>query len=289
MVIAFFGLVLMLEVLVYFLARGRTSLIFEELDARKNPFKKTFMPMGYFLLTAAGYRFATAYDSRVSNKLAELYDYGQGRFQLQIHWSKKIGNLLLGLLVGCFLLTAYGEIDFIVVVFVLLIAVILFMVPDYELYKLLEERHLRIRLDFPNFISKLLLLINAGMTVNRAWDRVVLTCKSKTPLDDEVTRVLQEIRGGKSEGQAYEEFARRCRIPEVTRFITVILQNMRKGNSEMVAILRVQANECWEMRKHAAKRLGEQAETKLLLPLMLMLVAILLIVATPAMLALKNM
>lgn len=289
MLIAIFLFVLLLEGLVYFLARGRTRELFEKLDSREYPFKATFMPMGYYLLSAIGYKFTTPYDSKLCNRLAELYDCSKGRLQLQIHWAKKTGNLLVGLLLGSFLLVAYGETDFIVVIFILLVAVTLFMAPDYEIHKQLEERHLRIRLDFPNFISKLLLLINAGMTVNRAWDRVVSTSKRNTPLDDEVTRVLQEIKGGKPEGQAYEEFARRCRTPEVTRFITVILQNMRKGNAEMVAILRVQANECWEMRKHAAKRLGEEAETKLLLPLMLMLVAILMIVATPAMLALKNM
>lgn len=75
----------------------------------------------------------------------------------------------------------------------------------------------------------------------------------------------------------------------ISRFITVILQNMRKGNAEMVAVLRLQANECWDLRKHTAKRLGEEASTKLLLPLMLMFLAILIIVGTPALLALNNM
>jgi len=68
----------------------------------------------------------------------------------------------------------------------------------------------------------------------------------------------------------------------------VLLQNVRKGNAELVSILRVHANECWEMRKNAAKKLGEEASSKMLLPMAIMLVSILMIVAAPAMLALQG-
>jgi tight adherence protein C len=43
------------------------------------------------------------------------------------------------------------------------------------------------------------------------------------------------------------------------------------------------------MRKNAAKRIGEEASTKLLLPMMLMFIAILLIVALPAVLAMRGL
>jgi tight adherence protein C len=48
------------------------------------------------------------------------------------------------------------------------------------------------------------------------------------------------------------------------------------------------ANECWETRKNITRKLGEEASTKMILPLMLMFGAILLIVATPAVLALQG-
>lgn len=59
-------------------------------------------------------------------------------------------------------------------------------------------------------------------------------------------------------------------------------------SAELVPLLRVFAMECWELRKNTARRLGEEASTKMLLPLMLMFLAILLIVGTPAVLALRN-
>ena len=108
-----------------------------------------------------------------------------------------------------------------------------------------------------------------------------------TPLYNELRTVLADIRGGKSQITAFEDFAK-DEIPEITKFVSVVLQNLSKGSSEMIPILRLQATECWEMRKHAAKRLGEEASTKMLFPMLLMFVAIILIVATPAVLALMS-
>ena len=80
-------------------------------------------------------------------------------------------------------------------------------------------------------------------------------------------------------------FARRCKVKEVTKFVSVILMNLRRGGAEVVPVLKQQGAECWEMRKAAAKQMGEEASTKILLPLMIMFVGIILIVATPAVLS----
>lgn len=87
---------------------------------------------------------------------------------------------------------------------------------------------------------------------------------------------------------AYEEFARRCQVKEVTKFISVILMNLRRGGAEVVPVLKQQGTECWEMRKAAAKQMGEEAGTKILLPLMIMFLGIILIVATPAVLSFSS-
>jgi tight adherence protein C len=124
--------------------------------------------------------------------------------------------------------------------------------------------------------------------VPRAWEKISADNRKDRPLYNELAAVISDIRAGKPEIKAYEDFAKRCRSQEVTRFISVIIQNMKKGNSELVSILRVMANECWETRKNITRKLGEEASTKMILPLMLMFGAILLIVATPAVLALQG-
>ena len=137
-------------------------------------------------------------------------------------------------------------------------------------------------------MNKLTLLINAGMTVTRAWEKIVSDSKKDSVLYRELSLTVADIQAGKAELYAYEDFAKRCRIPEITKFVSVAVQNMKKGNTELVSILRLQAAECWEMRKRTAKRLGEEMSTKLLFPMMLMFLAILIIVATPAIFAMQG-
>jgi len=181
-----------------------------------------------------------------------------------------------------------GTPDIEFVVFSVFVPVIVAYALDKDLDNRIKRRRLSIQIDFPDFLNTLTLLINAGMTVSNAWTTIVQDSNKETPLYVELKNVMTDIANGKSEIAAYEEFAKRCRIPEVTKFISVITQNLKKGNAELVEILKYQSKECWEMRKHAAKRIGEEASTKVLFPMMLMFFAVVLIVVTPAIVGLMG-
>ncbi len=156
---------------------------------------------------------------------------------------------------------------------------------DMSLNDDIKKRRLSIQIEFPEFINKLTLLVNAGMTISKAWEKIINENTKDHILYQEMAYALGEIRSGKSESVAYEEFARRCHVKEVTKFVSVIVMNLKRGGSEVVPILKTQGMECWEMRKNAAKHLGEEANSKLLIPMMIMFLGIVLIVATPAVLS----
>lgn len=173
-----------------------------------------------------------------------------------------------------------------------LAAVILFFVcpflVDGSLDGDLEKRRLSIQVEFPEFVNKLTLLVNAGMTISKAWEKIINETKREHILYDEMRYALAEIKAGKPEGIAYEEFARRCHVKEVTKFVSVIVMNLKRGGAEVVPVLRQQGNECWEMRKNAARQMGEQASTKILIPMMIMFLGIVLVVVTPAILSMTS-
>lgn len=64
-------------------------------------------------------------------------------------------------------------------------------------------------------------------------------------------------------------------------------QNLRKGTKGLVQLLRIDALQAFEERKTRARRLGEEAGTKLLLPMFLMLSVVLVIVVVPAFLSMQ--
>lgn len=277
---------LIILIVIYLSARGSYAAFADDLVEYANHMK-WLLPIGLYLLDIFKYNYNTGYDRRLTAAISELYGSRQAVVMLKMHWGKKISLMLLSMLF-VFFIGIFTEPDAGYLLFCVAVPVGIAFFSDRDLYEKVKKRRLAIQLDFPDFVNKLTLLINAGMTVSKAWEKISTDSDSQSPLYQELKTAMADIRSGTPEHKAYEEFAKRCRIPVITRFISVILQNIKKGNAEMVPILRVFANECWELRKNTAKRFGEEASTKLLLPLTLMFIAILLIVGMPAVLALKN-
>ena len=77
-----------------------------------------------------------------------------------------------------------------------------------------------------------------------------------------------------SEAQAYELFGKRTGLLQYMKFCTLIVQNLRKGSEDLLDILEYEVTDAFRERKESAKALGEEAGTKLLMPMMLMLVVV---------------
>lgn len=285
MLVVFFS-ILLASAVIYAAVVGKYKEYIGPVDKKAIPLKQ-LLSIGLCILETFGFKYSTGYDRSLLTMLGELYGVRDARYYLTVHWANKLVLIVVSLLIVSFFGTQM-PVGAGFAFFCILFIAGAFFLPDKELKERIKKRRTAIQLDFPDFVNKLTLLINAGMTISRAWEKTVLDSKKDTPLYEELRAALADIRAGKPEHRAYEDFAKRCRTPEITRFISVILQNIRKGGAEIVPILRVQANECWDMRKNAAKRLGEEASTKLLFPMMLMFLAILLIVAAPAALALRG-
>ena len=81
---------------------------------------------------------------------------------------------------------------------------------------------------------------------------------------------------------AYERFGRRCRIPSYNKLAAMLSQNMRKGAANLPLLLKEEAADAFEERKHSARKQGEKAGTKLLVPMMMLLGMTMVIIMVPA-------
>jgi tight adherence protein C len=278
--------------ILYVLSRKKYDDFISRLD-RKVYALKDFFPIALYILDFIKYRFNTRYDQGIQLKLGELFEAEKSRFYLKIHWANKIALMMAMVMVIAIIGVGMGNVDSSFAFLSTFALILVFYLTDNEINEKLKKRYLLIQIDFPDFLNKLALLINAGMTVSRAMEKIVMDRQEELqvrqrPLYEQLRKVLIEVRGGKPETKAYEDFARRCKVPEITKFASLLIQNSRKGSAELVSILRLLAVECWEMRKNAAKRLGEEASTKLLFPMMIMFLAILLIVISPAAMQLQG-
>ena len=71
-----------------------------------------------------------------------------------------------------------------------------------------------------------------------------------------------------------------------TKLVSLIEQNRMNGARNLRSMLELEMEDAFEQRKTTARRLGEEAGTKLLLPLFIMLGIVMIIVIVPAMSAL---
>ena len=152
-----------------------------------------------------------------------------------------------------------------------------------------EKRDEEMLIDYPNIVSKLVLLLTAGMSLRKAFARIRTdyrdTLRHGAPKRagyEEIVRMSLEMEHGVSELVAYENMGKRCRVNVSRTFSTLLVQNLTKGGDEMAAILSREAQEAYEDRKKRARILGEEAGTKLLLPMLLMLAIVMAILMIPA-------
>ncbi|MGI6010148.1 MAG: type II secretion system F family protein [Ruminococcus sp.] len=146
--------------------------------------------------------------------------------------------------------------------------------------------------DYPEILNKFVLLLNAGMNTRKAFSKIALDYRKKKQADrerfreraayEEIASVYSEMEQGVPEAEAYEHLGSRCGLAVYKTFSTLLVQNLRKGNGEIIDMLEREAVEAFENRKRRAKILGEQAGTKLLLPMVMMLVIVFVILLFPA-------
>lgn len=160
-----------------------------------------------------------------------------------------------------------------------------------EVRKQEKKREQELLLDYAELVSKLMIFTGAGMNVRNAWGRMVADYETalkqgrtgRRAAYEEMQQTYYQVRNGMSESSAYREFGRRCRLQPYLKLSSLLEQNRRSGTKDLRTILEMELADAFEMRKNLARRMGEEAGTRLLLPLFLMLGIIMVMIMVPAM------
>jgi len=160
----------------------------------------------------------------------------------------------------------------------ILVLVLVYAMYD-ELNDLVRKRQIAISRQFPNVVSKLALLVTSGMIMDRAWKETAFS--QETELYQEMRKTSKELDNLVSPESAYSNFINRCNTKESAKLASAIMQNLSKGNAEIGRLLKDMAHEAWQERRHTAKRDAEKANSKLMIPTMLLFLAILVMLMVP--------
>lgn len=169
-----------------------------------------------------------------------------------------------------------------------LAAIGVFFLKDKDLHEQVLERKRSLKMAYPGILNKFVLYMGAGMTVRGSFFKIATdylnnsSAKTKDPVYEEMLYSCNELSAGVSESLVYEQFGKRSGLQEYARFATMLGQNLKKGNATLLSRLREEADKAMQENLQFRKKIGEEAETKLLVPMIMMMSIVMLLVMLPA-------
>ncbi len=276
--------VLVFLLILYMQGKKKYTAFCEPLDQKEFPLK-SLMGIGHALMAMTHYSYASAMDRKLRRQLRELREAEYVEFYLRSYWAAAATYLAIGLLFSALLAVAGMEIW--LVVAVLGFGALLGYSAFSDIDKKIADRHTEITMDLPDFANKLLILSGAGLSLKAAMIKISKEMEKDTPFYKELKRAVFMMENGSTSEEAMDFLCDRCNTAEVRRLTSVLLQNMHSGGVEVLRALKEISTELWTNRRAMAKQIAEAAGTKLLFPMMLTLLAVIIIVAAPAVMSLS--
>lgn len=158
---------------------------------------------------------------------------------------------------------------------------------EQQINKEVEKRRKQLQRVYPDFIARMTLLLGTGMTVRGAFYKIMQEeekrGKEVNYLLTELTVFCRALDAGEAEGQACLAFGKRCGLQQYRRAATLLVQNLKRGSKGLLTQLEYETHNALEEKKAQARQWGEEAGSKLLIPMILMLVVVMILIMVPAM------
>lgn len=182
-----------------------------------------------------------------------------------------------------------GNLALLLLLLVLGTTMAVFTGKDLDVHKQYEERNKQLMLEYPEFVSRLQLFICSGMSIRSAffkmgkeYQKSLQKGGKKKVVNEELLLAIRKMENGMSETEALDYFGRRCHLYSYKKMVSLIQQNLKRGADGLREALMNETRMAFEERKQTARKSGEEAGTKLLLPMMLMLGIVMVIIMVPA-------
>ena len=153
-----------------------------------------------------------------------------------------------------------------------------YYLPKYWIERRRQERIEQIEAGFPDALDLMLVCVEAGQSLDQAIIRVAMEIRAGYPaLADEFEIVAHEMKAGKDRITVLKDMSERAGVPDVSSFVTVMIQSASFGTS-IAEALRVYASEMRDKRVMRAEEKANVLPTKLTLGTMMFTVPPLMII-----------
>jgi len=197
--------------------------------------------------------------------------------------SHVFAGLFLAVFLACVLLASGKDMKSVLLVSAAALAgmSVLGFLPYDSLRTKAQKRQDEIDREFPNVISKVALLVTAGMSTVKALEETAGS--NQTTMYLELQKVVKEVNQAATLEAALVHLQCRCDNRYLDKMVSIISKSYTAGNANLADNLREINGECWLDKKHNTRRMSEAVQNKLFIPTMLMFIGILVVIIVPAM------
>ncbi len=153
-----------------------------------------------------------------------------------------------------------------------------YYLPKYRITRRAQSRQEEIISGFPDALDMMLVCVEAGQSLDQSILRMARESRAGYPaLADEFDIVAQEVKAGKERVTVLKDMSERVGIPDVSSFVTTLVQSATFGTS-IAEALRVYSAEMRDKRVMRAEEKANKLPTKLTLGTMMFTVPPLMII-----------
>ena len=161
-------------------------------------------------------------------------------------------------------------------IFIIIVALIIFFIPDIILKSKVKARKESIVRVLPETVDLLSLCVSAGLDF-MASVRWITAKAYSNPMIEELKSLLEEIRVGRSKMEALKGMSKRLNIPEVSSFVRNLIQAERMG-TPVEETFQIISDDVRMRRSYRGKREAMKSSIKMLIPLIIFILPVILII-----------
>lgn len=175
-----------------------------------------------------------------------------------------------------------------ILIVAVLLTVILWLVSSDKLDKAYKRRQDELLRDYPGIVSRLGVLISAGLSVPESWKRMGHEYERRKKAGEKPSAGYEELLLSvavlENTGQtrkAIFEFGQRCQEKQYRNLASLLISSIQKGSVQVSKQLKRETEIAFEMRKENAHIAGEKAQAKLMIPTFILFALVMAMVIFP--------
>lgn len=270
------NILLIVYILYYLKYRKEIKQIEKKLVISNNYIMGILSPFFYYVMNNFD-KLSKLNSEKLKISIKNLYGENLFRYYENLILSKKLFLVYIYNILFFILLSI--KTNLIIFIFGLIFSVLLAFYIDFTIINLYKKEVYEIKRDLPNFLSRLELFLLAGLSLRTSIDIIINFTSGK--ITEKLIIVKEYINNGKSEEEAYNIVLNKNEDILTRKFISIIIQNLKKGNEGTEDALQLIKKEANDFRKAQIIIKTQESSRKLLFPNILIFTGIMLIVMIP--------